>query len=117
MYDNQGHHGLPLSSSTKSVPPGWSMKRDAHYSFDRWRRDLRLWLKTTDLEQSKIGPAIALRLDGVPRALADEIEAQRSDVSLATHASTLSHGRCSGQNPLTGLGRHQDVGRLLCEAT
>ena len=93
--------GLPLQSSTKTVPPGWNLKIASTYTFDQWRKDLKLWLLTTDLKHEQIGPAMALRLSGVPRAVADTLANTPSDVNSHEMASQLSHGKYY-QDPATG---------------
>ena len=50
-----------------------------------------MWFATTNLEPHQIGPAIAMRLDGVPRQLADALAKKPSDVSTHPLANQLSH--------------------------
>ena len=90
--DGNGKHHLPLSSSTTKIPPGWSPEHDRRYSAIQYKRDLRMWYQTTELQDTAIGPAMALRLEGVARRIAEEIASQPSNVDTHPMSSRLSHG-------------------------
>ena len=95
--------GMHLSGCSQSVPPGWSLRSSHAYPFRKWLKDLAMWFATTILEPHQIGPAIAMRLDGVPRQLADASAKKPSDVSnhpLAKFRGHLnSHRLCGRPHP------------------
>ena len=83
-----------MNTSTNKIPPGWGPDNHLRYSFKKYKRDLKLWIQNTELDQHKIGPAIALRLEGVARKIADHLSNEDSDVSPGNEFHTLiSHGR------------------------
>ena len=86
-------HKVPFSSSTTKIPPGWSPEYAHQYSLKSYLKDFRMWYQTTELSDQQIGPAMALRLDGVARRIADQIASQSSDVDEDFMSSLLSHGR------------------------
>ena len=90
--DHSSGHGLPLTSSTPKIPPGWSLEQSDRYSLSAWLRDLRLWLVTTELDDYQKGPAMALRLHGLARNVADDLADLDSDVSTHALSSQLPHG-------------------------
>ena len=55
------------------VPPYWGPELDRTYPFKVCVQDLQIWAQSTDLEENKLGAAIAGRLGGVARALAREM--------------------------------------------
>ena len=61
---------LPFEHSTPKIPPGWSEAIAHRDSFQRWRKDLQLWASGTELDQARIGPAVAQRLEGTAKEVA-----------------------------------------------
>eukprot|EP00971_Amphidinium_carterae_P337415 6474187-Amphidinium_carterae.1 len=60
------------TGSTK-VPPSWNPDNAHAYSLENWSKDVRLWAATTDLRRDQLGPAVALRLQGLAKTLAREV--------------------------------------------
>ena len=65
------------------------------YPFRRWKIDLAMWITTTELDHTAIGPAIVMRLDGAPRQLGEHLAKQPTTVSDSRFANLLTHGRSS----------------------
>ena len=65
----ESHGGLPLDQFTKTTPPGWR-PGITHYPFRRYIERMKLWCRTTDMDASQQGPAVAGRLSGRPFNLA-----------------------------------------------
>ena len=61
-----------LLGSTK-IPPYWGPELERTYPFRVWCQDLNIWAQSTELEERKLGAAVAGRLGGVARALAREM--------------------------------------------
>jgi hypothetical protein len=80
---------------TNKAPPKWNPDYERDYPFERWVQDVSLWaLGATELDDDKIGPAVALALGGSARSVAREME-----------IATLRNGRFdqAAQRAFTGL--------------
>ena len=56
---------------THRIPPYWAPNLD--YIFRDWERDVRNWVRLTDLDETQHGGAVYQRLGGVAKMLAREI--------------------------------------------
>ena len=54
--------------------------------------DFKLWVRTTDLDHTQVGPALALRLEGVCREIANYLADQPSPHGEGRYANVLTHG-------------------------
>ena len=86
------HQPLALSHSTTKIPPGWDPGTAQQYSFLQYKKDLQYWLRTTELDEVRIGPAIALRLKGVARRITDRLMSKDSPVHPGNGNTLLTHG-------------------------
>ena len=55
--------GIALEEYTKNTPPGWAPYMN-NYSLKLYKEKLALWLRTTDVENEKLGPTIVGRIKG-----------------------------------------------------
>ena len=90
---SSGNWSLPPQVSTTKVPPGWGPELRHQYSFRQWKKDVRLWKRQAEFAEEKVGPAIAQRLRGVARKLAEQLlEAPSDCVGAPAGADALTHG-------------------------
>ena len=68
---------LGIKQWNQYVPPGW---KPHSYPLREYKNYLSLWAAVTSLEERKIGPAIASRLDGSALQIAIELTVSRTDV-------------------------------------
>ena len=65
---------LNLATASGRVPPAWSPDRDRQYPFRTYLKDLALWERSRDIVASRRGPSAALRLGGIAKALARDLD-------------------------------------------
>ena len=66
----QPFHHPDMSGKTL---PSWDPASNHQYSFDQWRRDMMYWSMFTDIDDRKQGPAALMRLGGLAREFAHEL--------------------------------------------
>ena len=69
-----GHGALGLKQWNVNTPPGW---KPHSYPLKEYEEYLSLWAKMTNLEEKKLGPAIASRLEGSALKVALELKVHR----------------------------------------
>ena len=55
--------GITLEDYTKTCPPGWAPYMH-DYPLKLYKEKLALWLRITDIEESKLGPTVVGRIKG-----------------------------------------------------
>ncbi len=65
---------MHMQMASGKIPPMWSPERDKSYPFRLYVQDLRIWERSTDVPQERRGPCAALRLGGVAKQLARELD-------------------------------------------
>ena len=85
--DHSSGASWALLGSNK-VPPYCGTELAESYPYRVWLQDLQLWAQSTDLEEVKLGPAVAGRLGGVARSLAREMP-----IELIRDGQRLSNGQ------------------------
>ena len=95
--DHGGGASWALLGSNK-VPPYWGPELADTYPFRVWLQDLQLWAQSTDLDDTKLGSAVAGRLGGVARSLAREMP-----IELIRDGQTMPNG--TQLNGMECLGR------------
>eukprot|EP00971_Amphidinium_carterae_P128406 2543630-Amphidinium_carterae.1 len=65
---------LGLTSNNTKTPPSWDPAKSEQYSFDHWRKDTLLWASATELKEEQRALAVVLRLGGMARHLAREVD-------------------------------------------
>ena len=71
QYDINDAH---LQAASGKVPPTWSPERQKHYSLLQYEQDLRIWAASTDVDDLRKGPLVALRLGGSAKVLMREMD-------------------------------------------
>jgi len=66
-------------SANLKTPPSWTPENESHYSFSSWLADVRMWAAATDIDEDRLGSAVALRLGGGARSIAREMSEQLVD--------------------------------------
>ena len=77
MYGHEIHGNLPVSTK---IPPYWEPRMAKSFPFRQWMRRVRLWARTTELEQYQVANAVVLRLGGTAQELGYELAQQPSPI-------------------------------------
>ena len=83
---------------TLRTPPAWDPNMEPGYSFRHWSGDILMWSLATDVPQNQQGPAIVLRLGGLARQLAREV-----DPNIIANGQVLDLNDGNGPQPQTGV--------------
>ena len=67
-------YGAADAGVTHRVPPAWSPEGDRQYSFQQYTQDVLLWAAATDIEAPRIGPTVAMRLQGSAKIVVRELD-------------------------------------------
>ena len=67
---------LGIKQWNHNIPPGW---RPHSYPLHEYEKYLGVWAQLTSLEERKLGPAIASRLEGSALKVALELQVERTD--------------------------------------
>jgi len=73
---------LAATGMNLKTPPAWDTSLDKQYPLRIWMSDMLLWDGATEVDVQRRGPAVVMRLSGVAREIAREID-----------PGTLSQGR------------------------
>jgi hypothetical protein len=69
-----GYNDYHLQQATGRIPPGWAPERERSYSYRSWIVDLRLWQASTDVDEARQAPMVAMRLQGAAKDMVRELD-------------------------------------------
>jgi hypothetical protein len=73
-YERGIQYGAADAGVTHRAPPAWSPEGDRHYSFQQYTQDVLLRAAATDIEPQRIGPTVAMRLQGSAKIVVRELD-------------------------------------------
>lgn len=72
--DRNTAHGAHDAGVTCKIPPAWAPEWERTFSFNQYVQELNLWAAATDIDQARIAPTVALRLQGSAKLVTREMD-------------------------------------------
>ena len=67
-------HGAHDAGVTSRIPPAWAPEMERTYSFAQYIGDIMIWAAATDIDEARIAPTVALRLQGSAKLVVREMD-------------------------------------------
>lgn len=73
-HDRNVQHGSQDQGVTNRIPPAWAPEWERSYSFQQYCADLLMWIASTDIDEARQGPTVAMRLQGGAKVVMREMD-------------------------------------------